>query len=122
MHIPNPEFSPAACHDCDWHGNADDSKPVRDFDSRWQPGARMPIGDCPDCAGLVYPVLSPAEERAAIEHALAAIAERLEQILEESPRGHCQRAVFAACDAAHTASTKMQIACNILDGPRSAQF
>lgn len=40
--------------DCDWAGDVDDTREVRDFWGRVQPGDEMPAGECPECGWLAY--------------------------------------------------------------------
>ena len=60
---PKPRImceTPVRCGnpDCDWAGDIDDTREIRDFWGRVEPGDEMPTGECPECGWLAYLVKS----------------------------------------------------------------
>lgn len=42
----------AACQNCDWVGNDEDTLPIDDLEMRVSPGEIVPVGECPKCGAL----------------------------------------------------------------------
>lgn len=42
------------CANCDWSGDIDDLKPIKDIHQRVAPGETMPAGECPECGCLAH--------------------------------------------------------------------
>lgn len=43
-----------SCDNCDWSGDIDDLKPIKDIYQRVAPGEVMPAGECPECGCLAH--------------------------------------------------------------------
>ncbi len=48
------ETEPTKCANCDWKGQACDTKPIKDVQDRPSPGDVVPCGECPECGCLAY--------------------------------------------------------------------
>jgi hypothetical protein len=50
-----PEPRPTVqCEDCDWQGNSQEVKPLRDRAERVAEGEDEPVGECPQCGAVAH--------------------------------------------------------------------
>jgi hypothetical protein len=52
-----------SCDNCSWRGSTEETKPVRDFWQRVDPGGEVPVGECPQCGALAYLGDEPEDDK-----------------------------------------------------------